>query len=87
MGCNEIFKTLMRKGSAARLDYEDIFLSGVLAGLVGTTISAPVEHGKIRMQMQIYGNEYNGSMDALKKIYKTHGLKGVYNGFTVTLFR
>jgi hypothetical protein len=37
--------------------------------------------------MQIYGNEYKGSMDVLRKIYKTHGLLGVYNGFIVTLFR
>jgi solute carrier family 25 carnitine/acylcarnitine transporter 20/29 len=59
----------------------------VLAGFVGTSISAPVEHGKIRMQLQIYGNQYAGSMDVLKKIYKSHGLKGVYQGFTVTLFR
>lgn len=39
------------------------------------------------MQMQIYGSEYRGSMDALRKIYHTYGLTGVYRGFTVTLFR
>lgn len=70
-----------------KLSYRDIFLSGLLAGFVGTSISAPVEHGKIRMQMQIHGSEYKGSMDALVQIYKSHGLKGVYKGFTVTMMR
>lgn len=87
MGCNEIFKTLMRKEPMQKLSYFDIFLSGVLAGFVGTSISAPVEHGKIRMQMQIHGNEYKGSMDALVKIYQTHGLQGVYKGFGITMCR
>jgi solute carrier family 25 carnitine/acylcarnitine transporter 20/29 len=39
------------------------------------------------MQMQIYGGEYKGSMDALKKIYKSHGLAGVYRGFGITVIR
>lgn len=59
----------------------------MLAGFVGTSISAPVEHGKIRVQMQIHGGEYKGSMDALVQIYKTHGIRGVYKGFMVTLCR
>ena len=44
-------------------------MSGMLAGLVGTSISTPVEHGKIRVQLQMHGGAYKGSMNALQQIY------------------
>jgi solute carrier family 25 (mitochondrial carnitine/acylcarnitine transporter), member 20/29 len=59
----------------------------MMAGLVCSLISAPVEHGKIRVQMQIHGGEYKGSVDALWRIYKQYGLRGVYHGYTATLGR
>ena len=31
--------------------------------------------------------DYNGSYDALTKIYKRHGLGGIYRGFEITLLR
>lgn len=61
-----------------------------MAGFVSTVIAAPVEHGKIRMQMQVNSKgdgAYHGSVDALKKIYHEYGVRGVYQGLGITLLR
>jgi solute carrier family 25 carnitine/acylcarnitine transporter 20/29 len=78
---------MLRKKKHKILTYFEIFTSGALAGLIGSLISSPIEHGKIRMQMQINIIAYTGSMQALYKIYKTYGIKGVYKGFLITQFR
>ena len=40
------------------------------------------------MQMQMEENtRYSGSIDALKQIYRSHGIVGVYKGFTITCIR
>ena len=36
-----------------KLSASELFISGSLAGLVGSIVTTPVEHGKIRMQMQM----------------------------------
>lgn len=48
-----------------------------------------MEHVRIRMQLQgqYKTAKYSGSFDAAKKIFKKHGTKGLFNGFTATLAR
>ena len=69
-------------------------LSGAAAGAVQTVVSGPMELAKTRMQMEGVGakkidktKEYQGSVDAIKKIYRQEGLRGCYRGYTLTLLR
>jgi solute carrier family 25 carnitine/acylcarnitine transporter 20/29 len=62
---------------------------GGIAGLANSVVSIPVEH--IRIKMQVEGTKlykkYTGSYDCLKKIYKEHGIHGIYKGGFPTLPR
>lgn len=69
------------------------FCSGMLAETLACIIYVPVDVVKERLQVQhsIQGESlhtthyYSGSMDALKRILKTEGLKGIYKGYVATL--
>lgn len=62
---------------------------GSIAGLANAVVAIPVEH--IRIKMQVEGTKlikkYNGSFDCLMKIYKEHGIQGIYKGGAPTLPR
>jgi len=65
-----------------------LFISGVFAGLANGVVSGPVEHIRIRLQTQSDANRlYNGPWDAIKKIYGQKGIAGIYKGQGVTLLR
>ncbi|KAF9010608.1 mitochondrial carrier domain-containing protein [Cyathus striatus] len=65
-----------------------LFLAGVSAGLANGFVSGPVEHIRIRLQTQSNKNPtYAGPYDAIKKIYSSHGIAGIYKGQAVTLLR
>ena len=64
-------------------------LAGVMAGWTVLFIAAPVEHIKARLQIQ-YSSEkskrlYKGPIDCAKKIYRFHGVPGLYHGLSATL--
>jgi solute carrier family 25 carnitine/acylcarnitine transporter 20/29 len=64
-------------------------MAGVMAGATVSFIAAPVEHIKARLQIQ-YSNKkserlYSGPIDAARKIYKFHGIPGIYHGLSATL--
>ncbi|KAG9236224.1 mitochondrial carrier domain-containing protein [Amylocarpus encephaloides] len=64
-------------------------MAGVMAGATVSFIAAPVEHIKARLQIQ-YSNRkserlYQGPVDAFGKIYKFHGIAGIYHGLSATL--
>lgn len=65
----------------------DIYLSGGLAGAAGSILYCPVEHIRIRMQMQGLNKYYSNSFDCLAKLIRTHGVKSLYRGFWVTFTR
>lgn len=71
------------------LSLKQFYLAGAFAGVVNTPITAPVEQLRIIMQTQPSGANkvYNGPRDALKKIYNSHGTKGLFRGFNITLAR
>ncbi|EUC35564.1 hypothetical protein COCCADRAFT_3241 [Bipolaris zeicola 26-R-13] len=64
-------------------------MAGTMAGWTVSFIAAPVEHIKARLQVQYAADKtarlYSGPIDCLKKIYKGHGVKGVYHGLSATL--
>ena len=69
------------------------FMSGMLAETVCCIIYVPVDVVKERMQVQQQYKQmkntsethYRGSFDALQKILKTEGLRGIYKGYGATL--
>ncbi|ROV90611.1 hypothetical protein VSDG_07476 [Cytospora chrysosperma] len=67
-------------------------LAGVMAGGTVSLVAAPVEHVKARLQVQYAVNKserlYSGPVDCAGKIWRAHGLRGVYRGLAATmLFR
>ncbi|KAK7692198.1 hypothetical protein QCA50_003822 [Cerrena zonata] len=70
------------------LSSSQLFASGVAAGLANGGVSGPVEHIRIRLQTQSAINPtYSGPWDAIKKIYSSSGIAGIYKGQVVTLWR
>ncbi|THH14590.1 hypothetical protein EW146_g5757 [Bondarzewia mesenterica] len=70
------------------LSSAQLFSAGVLAGTGNAFVSGPVEHIRIRLQTQSDINPtYRGPWDAMKKIYSSHGIAGIYKGQNVTLLR
>lgn len=62
--------------------------AGIFAGVANGVVSGPVEHIRIRLQTQSAQNPtYSGPWDAIKKIYSSHGIAGIYKGQGVTLLR
>lgn len=64
-------------------------MAGVMAGATVSFIAAPVEHIKARLQIQYSSVKserlYKGPIDCATKIYKFHGIPGLYHGLTATL--
>lgn len=57
-------------------------IAGMAAGWTVSFIAAPVEHIKARLQVQYQADkskrQYAGPVDAAKKIYGGHGVRGLY---------
>ncbi|CAG8489421.1 9968_t:CDS:2 [Diversispora eburnea] len=57
--------------------------------------NGPVEHIRTRLQVQITSSQaqnaakptYSGPLDCIKKIYSSYGVKGIYKGQFITMFR
>lgn len=64
-------------------------IAGVMAGSTVSFVAAPVEHIKARLQIQYSSNKadrlYKGPIDCAMKIYKFHGIPGIYHGLSSTL--
>ncbi|KAF7874247.1 hypothetical protein EAF04_002919 [Stromatinia cepivora] len=65
-------------------------LAGVMAGATVSFVAAPVEHLKARLQIQYSSKKserlYSGPIDCARKIYRYHGIPGLYHGLGATLF-
>ncbi|KAK5053332.1 hypothetical protein LTR84_002306 [Exophiala bonariae] len=64
-------------------------IAGMMAGSTVSFIAAPVEHVKARLQIQYAAKKserlYKGPIDCCRKIFKTHGVPGLYHGLFATL--
>lgn len=73
------------------------FTAGMLAETISCIVYVPVDVVKERLQVQVQQrqqqnagaavtqHQYRGSYDALRKIMKNEGLKGIYKGYGATL--
>ncbi|KAL1742201.1 mitochondrial carrier domain-containing protein [Schizophyllum fasciatum] len=65
-----------------------LFSAGVVAGIANGIVSCPVEHIRIRLQTQSATNPlYKGPGDAILKIFREHGIPGIFKGQGVTFVR
>ena len=82
--------TEAQKENIYMLSSGQYFLSGAAGGFASGLVACPVEHIRIRMQVQT-GPEstwkYKSVMDCAKKVAKGHGFTGVNRGMTPTLLR
>jgi solute carrier family 25 (mitochondrial carnitine/acylcarnitine transporter), member 20/29 len=67
-------------------------MAGIMAGWTVSLIAAPVEHIKARLQIQYNakkaGRLYTGPIDCCQKIFRQHGIRGLWHGLGATvLFR
>lgn len=84
---NEVMKrmfvdmnTKAKKENVYYLSNSQYFFSGVMGGITSGLVANPVEHIRIRLQVQTGAekNGYTGCMDATKKIMAGHGAKGLF---------
>ncbi|KDN44470.1 hypothetical protein RSAG8_05517, partial [Rhizoctonia solani AG-8 WAC10335] len=65
-----------------------LLAAGAAAGLANSVVSGPVEHIRIRLQTQPHHAKlYNGPWDAVRKIYRSNGVAGIFKGQNPTLLR
>ncbi|CAG8490184.1 315_t:CDS:2 [Diversispora eburnea] len=89
-------------GKIGSFTNSQLYLSGAAAGIANSVISGPVEHIRTRLQVQITSPQvqitspqalnaanktYSGPLDCIKKIYSYYGIKGIYKGQCITMFR
>ena len=78
------------KDNIYKLSTTQLLLSGGAGGFTGGFVAAPVEHIRIRLQVQT-GPEssflYKSCLDAAKKIYASNSMKGIFRGLTSTWYR
>ena len=87
---NDSFFNPPRLGETqARLPVLGHGIAGTMAGWTVSFVAAPVEHIKARLQVQYAADKskrlYSGPIDCLKKIFRNHGVSGVYHGLSATL--
>lgn len=85
---NSLFHRPEQNGSHALKSFGH-GIAGMMAGWTVCVIATPVEHLKARLQVQYAANKadrlYKGPVDCFKKIYGSHGMRGLYHGFPATL--
>jgi len=71
------------------LSGDQLYISGVFAGVANSVVSGPVEHIRIRLQVQNQKSPmfFKGPFDAVKQIYSKYGIAGIYKGQPVTILR
>lgn len=85
-GVNEKTKQLAQTFTGkSELGFSYLFGCGAIAGLANSLVSIPVEHTRIRMQVQ---GEFNfGAIQCVKTISQSYGIGGLYKGAIPTLWR
>lgn len=86
----DIFKDHLQSvsGNNTQASFGIHFASGLLAETVACVVYVPVDVIKERLQVQSLASsatDYKGSMDAMLKIAKYEGIRGLYKGYIPTL--
>ncbi|KAJ2233067.1 Mitochondrial carrier protein ymc2 [Coemansia sp. RSA 485] len=76
-------------GQAPTLTATQLYISGATAGVANSIVSGPVEHIRVRLQVQTSGSaaQYKGPGDCIGQIYRNFGWKGIYKGQIPTVIR
>ncbi|KZT56821.1 mitochondrial carrier [Calocera cornea HHB12733] len=64
-----------------------VLIAGTLAGVLGSTIAAPVELVKIRQQNLLSTQAQPSTLAVVKEIWRKRGFTGLYRGFSATALR
>lgn len=87
---NALFQRRIRdyKGSD-HLNKKELFLAGAGTGIVFSHFLTPVDHIKIKIQVQNKLNVklYKNSVDCFLKIFQEYGIRGIYKGYFITMLR
>lgn len=83
---HEAKRQILDRTKASALTFPQFYAAGAVAGITNSLIAAPVEQLRILLQTQKDGR-YAGPVDAARKIYGSHGLRGIYRGGLVTALR
>jgi solute carrier family 25 (mitochondrial carnitine/acylcarnitine transporter), member 20/29 len=91
-GSNELAKNFFKKNNKNQtLAVRDYIFCGMFAGFCNSFVMSPVELIRIKLQVQgsasTGANQYSGTVDCASRIFKQYGIKGIYQGFSATLFR
>ncbi|XP_067009757.1 mitochondrial basic amino acids transporter isoform X2 [Anabrus simplex] len=62
------------------------FIAGITAGVAQSFVSSPMELAKTRLQIQ-RGDMYRSCLHCILQIARTDGVRGVYRGLGITMFR
>lgn len=81
-------------GSASEdpsLRYSQLYVGGAVAGLANSVLASPIEHIRIRLQVQTgtrsAETQFSGPVDAIRQIYRLGGVRNIFRGFGPTLIR
>ncbi|KAL6715661.1 hypothetical protein ACLMJK_006622 [Lecanora helva] len=78
-----------KKGAENNLPTIGHAIAGIMAGATVSFIAAPVEHVKARLQVQYAADKrqrlYSGPINCAQKIFRAHGITGLYHGLAATL--
>lgn len=69
-----------------KMDLTQFFLAGGAGGFVVGFLASPIEHVRIRLQVQ-KDAIFKGPLDVLKHIYQAGGIRSIYRGLAPTLIR
>uniref|UniRef100_A0A1D1XJX6 Putative mitochondrial carrier C4G9.20c n=1 Tax=Anthurium amnicola TaxID=1678845 RepID=A0A1D1XJX6_9ARAE len=88
-----------RNGRSDQLTLSQWYQCGAAAGVAASFVFCPVEHIRTRLQIQTspstisslnersQNKKYDGPIDCIRKIYSSHGIKGIYKGQLITMVR
>lgn len=76
------------KSKSNELSFGQLFAAGSFSGLANSFLSGPIEHVRIRMQVQT-GTEkvHQGPGQFIISTLKQHGIQGLYKGQNITILR
>lgn len=72
-----------------KLSIFETFFAGTFGGLLQSIVLVPSDVIKCRMQVDVVGEKsaYSGILDCGRKVYKSSGIRGLYQGMMVTCSR
>lgn len=82
-----VFDQINGGGGASAMTASQFFCSGAAGGISITALASPIEHVRIRLQIQTLESKFNGPFSVLRELYRAGGLAAIYRGFFPTLVR